>query len=172
MDLLKKYKICEHLDSLHERLDNKIFGRTSVYFEDILGSNDEDVKPILAFRKECSKREEAGKEDQGNVAEVIAQNKLRLLQQFIQGKTVVYMAKELDIDPGLLYYHIKKDKDLNAVYHMMRYRRGYVAKTNSAKVWEMLDKGYSKTVIAATVGVTPNQVKYQQDRRRKMGLVK
>ena len=79
-------------------------------------------------------------------------------------------AKELDIDPGLLYYHIKKDPDLHNVYHMMRYRRGYVAKNNSAKIWEMLDQGYSKTVIAATVGVSPNQVKYQQARRQKMGL--
>ena len=105
-----------------------------------------------------------------NVAEVIAQNKQLLLRQFIQGKTVVYMAKELDIDPGLLYYHIKKDPDLHNVYHMMRYRRGYVAKNNSAKIWEMLDQGYSKTVIAATVGVSPNQVKYQQARRQKMGL--
>lgn len=172
MDLVKKHKICKHLDSLHERLDNKIFGRTSIYFEDILGPHDKDVAPILAFRDECSKHDEVEKESRENVADVVAQNKLRLLQQFIQGKTVVYMAKELDIDPGLLYYHIKKDQDLHAVYHMMRYRRGYVAKTNSAKVWEMLDQGYSKTVIAATVGVTPNQVKYQQDRRRKMGLVK
>lgn len=172
MDLLKKHKICKHLDSLHERLGSEVFGRTSIYFEDILGPHDKDVKPILDFRAECNKHDEVEKEDRENVANVIVQNKLRLLQQFIQGKTVVYMAKELDIDPGLLYYHIKKDSDLYNVYHMMRYRRGYVAKDNSAKIWEMLDQGYSKTVIAATVGVSPNQVKYQQARRRKMGLVK
>lgn len=172
MDLVKKYEIGKHLDSLHRRLDNEVFGRTSIYFEDLLDPSDKDVAPILAFRAECSKHDEMKEEDRENVANVIAQSKKRLLQQFVQGKTVIYMAKELDIDPGLLYYHIKKDPDLHNVYHMMRYRRGYVAKSNSAKIWEMLDQGYSKTVIAATVGVSPNQVKYQQARRQKMGLVK
>lgn len=170
MDLVKKYEIGKHLDSLHERLDSAVFGRTSIYFEDILGPHDDDVAPILAFRAECSKHDATAEKHREDVADVVAQNKRRLLQQFIQGKTVVYMAKELDIDPELLYYHVKKDPDLHNVYHMVRYRRGYVAKNNSAKIWEMLDQGYSKTVIAATVGVSPNQVKYQQARRRKMGL--
>lgn len=170
MDLVKKYEIDKHLDSLHKRLDSEVFGRTSIYFEDILGPLDVDVAPILAFRAECSKHDATAEKHREDVADVVAQNKRRLLQQFIQGKTVVYMAKELDIDPELLYYHVKKDPDLHNVYHMMRYRRGYVAKNNSAKIWEMLDQGYSKTVIAATVGVSPNQVKYQQARRRKMGL--
>lgn len=170
MDLVKKYKIGKHLDNLHKRLDKEIFRRESVRFEDLLGPYDKDVAPILAFRAECSKPDATTEKHREDVAYVVAQNKLRLLQQFIQGKTVVYMAKELDIDPGLLYYHIKKDPDLHNVYHMMRYRRGYVAKNNSAKIWEMLDQGYNKTVIAATVGVSPNQVKYQQARRRKMGL--
>ena len=128
------------------------------------------MAPILAFRAECSKHDATAEKHREDVAGVVAQNKQLLLRQFIQGKTVVYMAKELDIDPGLLYYHIKRDPDLHNVYHMMRYRRGYVAKNNSAKIWEMLDQGYSKTVIAATVGVSPNQVKYQQARRQKMGL--
>lgn len=170
MDLVKKYEIGKHLDSLHKRLDSAVFGRTSIYFEDILGPHDDDVAPILAFRAECSKHDATAEKHREDVADVVAQNKRRLLQQFIQGKTVVYMAKELDIDPELLYYHVKKDPDLHNVYHMMRYRRGYVAKNNSAKIWEMLDQGYSKTVIAAAVGVSPNQVKYQQARRRKMGL--
>lgn len=170
MDLVKKHKICKHLDKLHERLGKEIFRQESVHFEDLLGPSDKDVAPILAFRAECSKHDATAEKHREDVADVVAQNKRRLLQQFIQGKTVVYMAKELDIDPGLLYYHIKKDPDLHNVYHMMRYRRGYVAKNNSAKIWEMLDQGYSKTVIAATVGVSPNQVKYQQARRQKMGL--
>ena len=173
MDLVKKYDICKHLDSLHERLDKEVFGRTSICFEDILGPSDKDVTAILDFRDECSKHDAdavAGN-NRKDIAKMVAENKKRLLQQFIQGKTVIYMAKELDIDPGMLYYHIKKDHDLYNVYHMMRYRRGYVAKSNSAKIWEMLDQGYSKNVIAATVGVSPNQVKYQQARRRNMGLV-
>lgn len=170
MDLVKKYKIGKHLDKLHERLGKEIFRRESVRFEDLLGPYDKDVAPILAFRAECSKHDATAEKHREDVADVVAQNKQLLLRQFIQGKTVVYMAKELDIDPGLLYYHIKKDPDLHNVYHMMRYRRGYVAKNNSAKIWEMLDQGYSKTVIAATVGVSPNQVKYQQARRQKMGL--
>ena len=170
MDLVKKYKIGEHLDKLHERLGKEIFQRESVRFEDLLGPSDKDVAPILDFRAECSEHDTMAEKYQEDVADVVAQNKQRLLQQFVQGKTVIYMAKELAIDPGLLYYHIKKDPDLHSVYHMMRYRRGYVAKNNSAKIWEMLDQGYSKTVIAATVGVSPNQVKYQQARRQKMGL--
>ena len=170
MDLVKKYKIGEHLDSLHSRLGKERFKQDGGYFEDLLGPDDPDVAPIIAFRAECDKHDASVEKYRMNVAEVIAQNKQLLLRQFIQGKTVVYMAKELDIDPGLLYYHIKKDPDLHNVYHTMRYRRGYVAKNNSAKIWEMLDQGYSKTVIAATVGVSPNQVKYQQARRQKMGL--
>lgn len=170
MNLLEKYHVQEHLTNLKDRIDPYYFHQDSLKIEDILGPHDVDVKPILDFRAECSKHDAMAEKRQEDVADVVAQNKRRLLQQFIQGKTVVYMAKELDIDPGLLYYHIKKDPDLHNVYHMMRYRRGYVAKNNSAKIWEMLDQGYSKTVIAASVGVSPNQVKYQQARRRKMGL--
>lgn len=170
MDLVKKYKIGEHLDSLRNRLGKEHCQQAGVYFEDLLGLDDPDVAPILAFRAECDKHDASVEKHRMNVAEVIAQNKQRLLKQFVQGKTVVYMAKELDVEPRMLYYHIKKDPDLHDVYHMMRYRRGYVAKKNSAKIWEMLDQGYSKTIIAATVGVSPKQVKYQQARRRKMGL--
>ena len=170
MNLLQKYQVSKHLDNLHRRFGEEPFRRESMRLEDIAGPLDEDVAPILAFRAECSKHDATAEKHREDVADVVAQNKQLLLRQFIQGKTVVYMAKELDIDPGLLYYHIKKDPDLHNVYHMMRYRRGYAAKNNSAKIWEMLDQGYSKTVIAATVGVSPNQVKYQQARRQKMGL--
>ena len=170
MNLLQKYQVSKHLDNLHRRFGEEPFRRESMRLEDIAGPLDDDVAPILAFRAECSKHDATAEKHREDVADVVAQNKQLLLRQFIQGKTVVYMAKELDIDPGLLYYHIKKDPDLHNVYHMMRYRRGYAAKNNSAKIWEMLDQGYSKTVIAATVGVSPNQVKYQQARRQKMGL--
>lgn len=172
MDLVKKYEIGKHLDNLHRRLGDEAFKRTSIYFEDLLGPLDVDVAPILAFRAEMRKRDRGMEKRQAEVVNTVAKNKQWLLQQLIQGKTVVYLAKKLDIDPGLLYYHVKKDPDLHNVYHMMRYRRGYVAKNTAAKIWEMLDQGYSKNVIAATVGVSPNQVKYQQARRRKMGLVK
>lgn len=171
MDLVKEYEVGKHLDNLHKRLGKGLFRQESLYFEGLLGPLDEDVAPILAFRAECNKHDREAEQYRIEVADIVADNKQWLLKQFIQGKTVIYMADKLGIQPGALYYHVKKDPDLHNVYHMMRYRRGYVAKTNSAKIWEMLDQGYSKNVIAATVGVTPNQVKYQQARRRKMGLV-
>lgn len=177
MDLVKKYEIGKHLDSLHERLDSAVFGRTSIYFEDILGPHDDDVAPILAFRAECSKRDtmaEKRQEDaaQEDIADVVAENKQRLLQQFIKGKTIIYMARELDIDPGLLYYHIRKDQDLHAVYHMMRYRQGYAVKNTTAKIWDMLDEGCTLATIASKLNVSRDRVKYQRDKRRKMGLAK
>lgn len=68
--------------------------------------------------------------------------------------------------------HVKKDPDLHNVYHMMRYRRGYVAKNTAAKIWEMLDEGHSLATIASRLHISRDRVKYQRDKRRKMGLVK
>lgn len=118
------------------------------------------------------KRDRGMEKHQAEVVHTVAENKQWLLKQFIKGETVVQLAKKLDIDPGLLYYHVKKDADLHSVYHMMRYRRGYVAKNTAAKIWELLDEGYSLATIAARLHISRDRVKYQRDKRRKMGLVK
>lgn len=172
MDLVKKYEIGKHLDNLHRRLGDEAFKRTSIYFEDLLGPLDVDVAPILAFQAEMRKRDRGMEKRQAEVVHTVAKNKQWLLRQFIQGKTVVYLAKKLDIDPGPLYYHVKKDPDLHNVYHMMRYRRGYVAKNTAARIWEMLDEGHSLATIASRLHISRDRVKYQRDKRRKMGLVK
>lgn len=172
MDLVEKYEIGKHLDNLHRRLGDEAFKRTSIYFEDLLGPLDVDVAPILAFRAEMNKRDRSAEKHRSEVVYTVADNKQWLLEQFMRGETVVQLAKKLDIDPGLLYYHVKKDPDLHSVYHMMRYRRGYVAKSTAAKIWDMLDEGHSLATIAARLHISRDRVKYQRDKRRRMGLAK
>lgn len=52
MNLLDKYHVQEHLTNLKDRINPHDFHQDALKVEDILGSHDIDVAPILAFRAE------------------------------------------------------------------------------------------------------------------------
>lgn len=171
MDLVKKYEICKHLDSLHKRLDSAVFGRTSIYFEDIAGPLDEDVAPILEFRAAVEQNDRL-KMKRGNVrAQVLVKLKRDwIMKQIVQGKSAPAIAEELDVPVGSFRWYVQKDSELKKVYRMMRGRRGYMSEDTAVKIRKMLSEGYTHAVIIATLHVTPSQVEYQQS-KRKAGLV-
>lgn len=172
MNLLEKYHVQEHLTSLKDRIDPHDFHQDSLKIEDILGSHDVDVKPILEFRAEIDRRDKAkAKRRVTRAQKLVAQKSDWLLNQFMKGKSIPVLAEELDITAPTLRHYVKLDPDLSKVYQMMRYRRGYVSQSTASKIREMLEAGCSQRVIAMALHVTGNQVEYQQYKRRKAGLV-
>lgn len=175
MNLLDKYHVQDHLTNLKDRIDPHDFHQDSLKIEDILGSHDIDVKPILAFRAEIDRRDKA-KAKQRAKRETRAQKLVKkksdwLLNQFMKGKSIPVLAEELDISAPTLRYYVKLDPDLSKVYRMMRYRRQHDSRSTASKIREMLEAGCSQKVIAMALHVTRKQVEYQQYKRRKAGLV-
>ena len=172
MNLVEKYHVLKHLTNLEDRINPHDFHQDSLKIEDILGSHDVDVKPILDFRAEINRRdEEKAKQRATRAQKLVTQKSDWLLDQFMKGKSVPILAEELDISGPTLRHYVKLDPDLSKVYRMMRDRRGYESKSTAAKICEMLEAGCTQKVIAMALHVTEKQVEYQQYKRRKAGLV-
>lgn len=173
MNLLEKYHVLEHLTKLEDRIDPYYFHQDSLKIEDILGPHDVDVKPILDFRAEIDRRDEAkAKQRVTRTQKLVTQKSDWLLDQFIKGKPIPVLAEELDVSAPTLRHYVKRDPDLSKVYRMMQYRREYDSKSTASKIWEMLEAGCTQKTIAMALHVTRKQVEYQQYKRRKAGLVK
>lgn len=171
MNLLEKYHVQEHLTNIKNRVDPRNF-HNALKVEDILGSHDVDVAPILAFRAEIERRDEAkAKQRVTRTQKLVTQKSDWLLNQFMKGKSIPALAEELDISGPTLRHYVKRDPDLSKVYRMMRYRRGYESQSTASKIREMLEAGCTQKTIAMALHVTRKQVEYQQYKRRKAGLV-
>lgn len=172
LNLLENYHVQEHLTNLKDRINPHDFHQDSLKIEDILGPDDVDVKPILAFRAEINRRdEEEAKQRVTRTQKLVDQKSDWLLDQFIKGKSIPALAEELDISGPTLRHYVKMDPNLSKVYRMMRDRRGYESKSTAAKIREMLEAGCTQKVIAMALHVTRKQVEYQQYKRREAGLV-
>lgn len=172
MNLLDKYHVQEHLTNLKDRIDPYYFHQDSLKIEDILGPHDVDVKPIIDFRAEIDRRDEAkAKQRVTRAQKLVTQKSDWLLNQFVKGKSIPILAEELDISAPTLRHYVKRDPDLSKVYRMMQYRREYDSQSTAAKIREMLEAGCTQKVIAMALHVTRRQVEYQQYKRRKAGLV-
>ena len=172
MNLLDKYQVQDHLTNLKDRIDPHDFHQDSLKIEDILGSHDVDVKPILDFRAEINRRDkEKAQRRATRTQKLVTQKSDWLLDQFMKGKPIPVLAEELDISAPTLRYYVKRDPDLSKVYRMMRYRRVYESRSTASKIREMLEAGCTHKVISMTLHVTLKQVEYQQYKRRKAGLV-
>ena len=168
MNLLEKYHVQEHLTNLKGRIDPHDFHQDSLKIEDILGSHDVDVKPILAFRAEIDRRDkEKAQRRVTRAQKLVTQKSDWLLNQFVKGKSIPILAEELDISGPTLRHYVKRDPDLSKVYRMMRYRREYDSRSTASKIQEMLEAGCTQKVIAMALHVTRKQVEYQQYKRRK-----
>ena len=172
MNLVEKYHVLEHLTNLKDRINPRDFHQDSLKIEDILGSHDVDVKPILDFRAEINRRdEEKAKQRVTRAQKLVNQKSDWLLGQFMKGKSIPVLAEELDISGPTLRHYVKLDPDLSKVYRMMQYRREYNYRSTASKIQEMLEAGCTHKVIEMALHVTRKQIEYQQYKRRKAGLV-
>lgn len=172
MNLVAKYQINDHLDNLRRRFGSQLFKRENERLEDIVSPLDEDLAPILAFRKECSKSDrQLAYQRSNHNKEYLDDSRNTIMKEIMAGKALAYMAEWLGVTKNVLRHYIDRDNDLHVLYQMTRPRRGYLSEDTVAKIFDLIDQGYTHKQVADKLGINIKQVDYQQAKRRKAGLV-